>query len=82
MILRQKATRCASLAHPDGEIYQIDACYASLLQLARCCSHEGRGCSKLLCECRFFRTTYPEGCKPVFRTQWAQFRDATSAVVK
>ena len=49
MILWQKATRGMSLAHPDGEIYAIDVLRP--YQLARCCGHEGRGCSELLGEC-------------------------------
>ena len=49
MILWQKATRGASLAHPDGEIHAIDALRP--YRLARRGGHEGRGCIELLGEC-------------------------------
>ena len=49
MILRQKATRGASLAHPDGEIHEIDALRP--YRLVGCGGNAGRGRSELLGEC-------------------------------
>ena len=48
-ILRQKATRGTSLAHPNGEIYEIDALRA--YRLVGCGGNAGRGRSELLGEC-------------------------------
>ena len=49
MILRQKATRGTILAHPDGEIYEIDV--LGPYQLAGCGGDVGRGCGEVLGEC-------------------------------
>ena len=49
MILRQKATRGASLAHLDGEIHEIDALRP--YQVAGCGGDMGRGRGELLGEC-------------------------------
>ena len=51
MILRQKATRGASLAHLDGEIHEIDALCP--YQLVGCGGDVGRGRGELLGECGF-----------------------------
>ena len=48
MIFRQKATRGASLAHPNGEIHEIDALRS--YRLAGCGGDAGRGRSELLGE--------------------------------
>ena len=50
MTLRQKATRGASLAHPNGEVHEIDALYP--YRLAGCGSDAGR-CSELLGKCGY-----------------------------
>ena len=60
MILRQKATRGASLAHPDGAIHEIDALRS--YQLAGCGGNAGRGRGELLDEC---------GCVGYIRTPQA-----------
>ena len=49
MILRQKATRGASLAHPNGEIHEIDVLCP--YQLVGCGGNAGRGRGELLGEC-------------------------------
>ena len=51
MTLRQKATRGASLAHPDGEIHEIDALHP--YRLVGCGGDVGRGRGELLGECGF-----------------------------
>ena len=71
MILRQKATSSACLAHPNGEVHEIDALHP--YRLAGCGGNAGRGRGKLLGECG------STGC--IHRTQAnlshvAQFRDA------
>ena len=48
MILRQKATKGASLAHPDGEIHEIDVLRP--YRLVRCGGDAGRGRGELLGE--------------------------------
>ena len=49
MILTQKATKGTSLAHPYGEIYEIDALRP--YQLVGCGGDAGRGRNELLGEC-------------------------------
>ena len=49
MILRQKETRGASLAHPDGEVHEIDVLRP--YRLAGCGGDAGRGRGELWGEC-------------------------------
>ena len=71
MILRQTVTRGTSLAHPDGEVHEIDALRP--YRLVGCGGDAGRGRGELLGECG---SAYIfAGRRPVFHT-WAQFKEA------
>ena len=70
MILRQKATRGASLAHPDGEIHEIDAlCPTDWLDVVAM-RVEGAASSWVNAVLQDISAR----CRPVFRT-WAQVKE-------